>query len=496
MSLTPAPRSSSSSWLCDARSRQSASLSCGGPVETYGTGQVARVVGTGVDVDLDEADVRVVKVVSCPVDGDKRLGATVGERHLETPWVHAERRSGSAADGVVRLVPLSEERHDQLRRNGPRPPRDRGNSSGWKRSARACAAHDTPNPLRPGYSRPPMRRAGTLHVITGCMFSGKTEELLRQLRARPSAAGQSFSFGRPRTRAPRQRSPNPDQEPASPARPFRGRRLHGGGAASPCEVVAIDEAEMFDEEPAAVVDRLAVEGYEVIVSGLDTDFAGRPFGAMPTLLALADSVAKLTAICTFPGCGQEATRTQRLVNNQPAAIDDPLIVIGGTEDRREPDRYEARCRTHHRVARGAATRASRQPDQSSLRSAGSGRASASTSPRSRRLPSPRTSAGATRRSATLSFGRRHTPGISPSTSRAPGHTRGVHSSGRRLASGTSSSRSRPHSRCTCRRWGAVVAGRGLMSCRASAARQRRNNPAIWLGLMASISSPAECLERG
>jgi len=87
-------------------------------------------------------------------------------------------------------------------------------------------------------------------------------------------------------------------------------------AASPCEVVAIDEAEMFDQELSAVVDRLALEGYEVIVSGLDTDFAGRPFGAMPRLLAVADSVAKLTAICTFPGCGADATRTQRLVNNQ------------------------------------------------------------------------------------------------------------------------------------------------------------------------------------
>ena len=121
-------------------------------------------------------------------------------------------------------------------------------------------------------------------------------------------------------------------------------------AAAPSQVVAIDEAEMFDDSLATVVDQLAAEGYEVIVSGLDTDFAGRPFGAMPTLLAQADSVSKLTAICTFPGCGAEATRTQRLVNNQPAAIDDPLIVIGGTEDRREPDRYEARCRTHHRVA--------------------------------------------------------------------------------------------------------------------------------------------------
>lgn len=93
----------------------------------------------------------------------------------------------------------------------------------------------------------------------------------------------------------------------------------------------------------------------MIVSGLDTDFAGRPFGALPTLLSLADSVTKLTAVCTFPGCGQEATRTQRLVNNEPAAIDDPLIVIGGTEGMQQPDRYEARCRSHHRVApaRGA-----------------------------------------------------------------------------------------------------------------------------------------------
>jgi thymidine kinase len=126
--------------------------------------------------------------------------------------------------------------------------------------------------------------------------------------------------------------------------------IYAAVAASPCEVVAIDEAEMFDEQLADVAEGLASDGYEVIVSGLDTDFAGRPFGAMPTLLAQADSVSKLTAICTFPGCGAEATRTQRLVNNQPAAIDDPLIVIGGTEDRREPDRYEARCRTHHRVA--------------------------------------------------------------------------------------------------------------------------------------------------
>ncbi len=192
---------------------------------------------------------------------------------------------------------------------------------------------------------------GSLHVITGCMFSGKTEELLRLMR-RASVGGRTSLLIRPSVDT---RSEETIAESRSGAT-YACTSVAGASdilaavAASPCEVVAIDEAEMFGDDLTAVVDRLAVEGYEVIVSGLDTDFAGRPFGAMPTLLALADSVAKLTAICTFPGCGADATRTQRLVNNQPAAIDDPLIVIGGTEDRREPDRYEARCRLHHRVA--------------------------------------------------------------------------------------------------------------------------------------------------
>ena len=183
------------------------------------------------------------------------------------------------------------------------------------------------------------------------MFSGKTEELLRQLR-RASVGGRSVLLVRPAvdTRSSSEIAESRSGTSFACTTVTSANGIHAAVAASPCEVVAIDEAEMFDESLAAIADRLAVDGYEVIVSGLDTDFAGRPFGAMPVLLALADSVAKLTAICTFPGCGQEATRTQRLVNNQPAAIDDPLIVIGGTEDRREPDRYEARCRTHHRVA--------------------------------------------------------------------------------------------------------------------------------------------------
>lgn len=188
-------------------------------------------------------------------------------------------------------------------------------------------------------------------MITGCMFSGKTEELLRLLR-RASVGGRSVLLIRPMIDT---RSPAQVAESRSGAR-YECQSVPSASdiiaavVAEPVEVVAIDEIEFFGLEVAEIANRLATDGYDVIVSGLDTDFAGRPFGALPTLLSQADTVTKLTAVCTFPGCGGEATRTQRLVNNEPAAIDDPLIVIGGTEDAREPDRYEARCRQHHRVA--------------------------------------------------------------------------------------------------------------------------------------------------
>lgn len=196
-----------------------------------------------------------------------------------------------------------------------------------------------------------MSASGSLHVITGCMFSGKTDELLRLLR-RASVGGRSVLLVRPQVDT---RSPAEVAESRSGAR-YECTTVAGAldiaraVGVAPVEVVAIDEIEFFGLEVAEVANRLASDGYEVIVSGLDTDFAGRPFGALPTLLSLADTVSKLTAVCTFPGCGAEATRTQRLVNNQPAAIDDPLIVIGGTEAVGEPDRYEARCRRHHQVA--------------------------------------------------------------------------------------------------------------------------------------------------
>jgi thymidine kinase len=106
-------------------------------------------------------------------------------------------------------------------------------------------------------------------------------------------------------------------------------------------VVAIDEAQFFGAEVCAVSQRLAARGVRVIIAGLDQDFRGAPFGPMPQLMALAEDVTKLHAICAV--CGEEASRTQRLIDNQPASFDQPVVVVGASE------LYEARCRAHHDV---------------------------------------------------------------------------------------------------------------------------------------------------
>lgn len=89
-----------------------------------------------------------------------------------------------------------------------------------------------------------------------------------------------------------------------------------------------------------ILERLAGRGHRVIVAGLDTDFRGEPFGAVPRLMAISESVTKLTAIC--PICGSPANRTQRLINGKPASYDDPIILVGAAS-------YEPRCRHHHEV---------------------------------------------------------------------------------------------------------------------------------------------------
>jgi thymidine kinase len=109
------------------------------------------------------------------------------------------------------------------------------------------------------------------------------------------------------------------------------------------DIVAIDEVQFFDENIIEVAQKLADRGHRVILAGLDQDFRGEPFGPMPALMAAAELVTKLQAVCAV--CGSPASRTQRLIDGQPAGYDEPIILVGAAES------YEARCRHHHEVPR-------------------------------------------------------------------------------------------------------------------------------------------------
>lgn len=188
--------------------------------------------------------------------------------------------------------------------------------------------------------------AGWVHVICGCMFCGKTDEMLRLLR-RFSIAGRRVLLIKPqldtRTDAITVVSRSGAQHQAVAVESSAGIE----GVADDADIVAIEEGQFFDEQLPEVVERLADAGKQVLVTGLDRDFRGVPFGPMPRLMALADQVTKLTAICVV--CGEPATRTQRLIDGAPAPADSPLILIGGMGD----EAYEARCRLHHEVPSAA-----------------------------------------------------------------------------------------------------------------------------------------------
>jgi thymidine kinase len=176
------------------------------------------------------------------------------------------------------------------------------------------------------------------------MFCGKTDELLRRLR-RAVIAQQKIQVFKPgfdiRYSNEKVTSHAGNEYDAFPIDSTTEISAHLLGEVT---LVAIDEAQFFDEEIIPVVQDLVDRGIRVIVGGLDMDFRGVPFGQMPMLLAQAEIVDKLHAICMV--CGEEATRTQRLVDGEPAHFDDPIIIVGASE------MYEARCRTHHQVPRG------------------------------------------------------------------------------------------------------------------------------------------------
>jgi thymidine kinase len=185
---------------------------------------------------------------------------------------------------------------------------------------------------------------GWVHVIAGCMFCGKTDEMLRLLR-RFSIAGRQVVLVKPRLDTRTDEVTVVSRSGAEHRAVTVDHSAEIEAAVGPADIVAIEEGQFFDEALPEVVEALAANGKQVIVTGLDRDFRGIPFGAMPRLLALADQVTKLTAICMV--CGEPATRTQRLINGEPAPADSPLIVIGGLGD----ETYEARCRLHHVVPR-------------------------------------------------------------------------------------------------------------------------------------------------
>jgi thymidine kinase len=183
---------------------------------------------------------------------------------------------------------------------------------------------------------------GWVHVIAGCMFCGKTDEMLRLLR-RFSIAGRQVVLVKPRLDTRTNEITVVSRSGAQHRAVTVEHSTEIEAAVGAADIVAIEEGQFFDEGLPEVVEALAAAGKQVIVTGLDRDFRGIPFGTMPRLLALADQVTKLTAICVV--CGEPATRTQRLIDGEPAPADSPLIVIGGLGD----ETYEARCRLHHVV---------------------------------------------------------------------------------------------------------------------------------------------------
>jgi thymidine kinase len=185
---------------------------------------------------------------------------------------------------------------------------------------------------------------GWLELIVGPMFSGKSEELIRRV-TRAVIAGQQVQVFKPNI---------DDRYDMVAVASHNGRKIE----AQPIQrctdiydcleddtrVIAIDEGQFLDGELVTLARDMADAGKRVIIAGLDQDFRGEPFGVMPELLAYAEFVDKLTAICR---CGRSATRTQRLIGGHPAHYDDPVILVGAAES------YEPRCRQCHAVPREA-----------------------------------------------------------------------------------------------------------------------------------------------
>lgn len=186
-----------------------------------------------------------------------------------------------------------------------------------------------------------LKPLGSLTVITGSMFSGKTEELIRLVRRAMHARKKVQVF----------KSAVDVRCDTTVIRTHDGWHFNAVAVCDSAEmeaqiepdvdVVGIEEVQFFNEGIVAACERLADRGVAVYAAGLDQDFRGLPFSFMPRLLSLADNVLKLHAICKV--CGRDASRTQRLIDGRPASWNDPTILVGAAES------YEARCRVCHEI---------------------------------------------------------------------------------------------------------------------------------------------------
>lgn len=184
--------------------------------------------------------------------------------------------------------------------------------------------------------------SGRIEVITGCMFAGKTEELLRRLR-RAEIANADIEIVKPEI---------DDRYGEETVGTHVGRTweariisLDEEGRdelnSIDSDIIAVDEFNFFDSSFVSVLNELANDGKRVIVSGLDQTYRGEPFSPMDEAIAIADGVDKLSAVCEK--CGSEATKTQRIIDGEPAKADEPTVVVGAEES------YQARCRKCHTV---------------------------------------------------------------------------------------------------------------------------------------------------
>lgn len=189
-----------------------------------------------------------------------------------------------------------------------------------------------------------MKRLGSLTVVTGSMYAGKSEELIRRARRALYAKRRVQVFKPSIDDRYAAESVVTHMGVAHAAVPVPSVAALKKAIQPETEVVCIEEAQFFDVGLVDLAVQLADSGKEVIVAGLDQDFRRRPFGPMPTLLAVADEVIKLRAICMK--CGQPASHTYRTIDGRPAHEDDPVILIGATEA------YEARCRNCFQIRKG------------------------------------------------------------------------------------------------------------------------------------------------